>query len=178
MTTATAARSGPSNLTRPQRLIARQSAVNAAMLGYHHAKALHYTELSPARWQGIDHKLIAAKGQFPTEADCSAFYSWCIWNGVYVNFKVGDVVNALHWTGGFTGTMSENGIEVPTPSKIHVPLRADAVIYGTSYPYLHTAIIVTHDKGKPMVVSNGSEGGPYYVPYDYRDDVAMIRRYI
>ena len=29
-----------------------------------------------------------------------------------------------------------------------------------------------------MVVSHGSEGGPYYVAYNYRTDIMCIRRYI
>jgi hypothetical protein len=29
-----------------------------------------------------------------------------------------------------------------------------------------------------MVISHGSEGGPYFLPYNYRSDIQSIRRYI
>ena len=162
-----------SGLSRCERHIARDRAVQAAMLGLHHAPALHYT-MGPQRWEGINKRLIARKGHFPTHADCSAFFTWCIWNGV-LPFHLDDIVNGAAWKGGFTGTMAENGREV-----LHVKnvIRADGVLYGPGPPYEHTAIVVGHRAGKPLVISNGSEGGPYLLPFDYRSDVGEIRRYI
>lgn len=163
-----------SGLKFSQRHIARERAVQAAMLGFHHASELHYTEGSQ-RWEGIDQKLIAAHGKFPKHADCSSFVTWCLWNGLEVPFKTGDLVNGTDWHSGWTGTMAEHGREV---HHVNRAIRGDAVLYGANSPYLHTAIIVGHQNGTPMVVSNGSENGPYLLPYNYRGDVGQIRRYI
>lgn len=164
-----------SGLGHNDRVKARSLAVQAAFLGLQHANELHYTE-DAQRWQGIALDRIAAKGEFPEHADCSAFYTWCLWNGLHVEFGIGDTVNDLNWKAGYTGTMIDNGREV-----IHIKnvLRADAVLYGTYSKPSHTAIVVGHDKnGLPMVVSNGSEAGPFLLPYNYRSDVAQFRRYV
>jgi len=57
-------------------------------------------------------------------------------------------------------------------------LRGDCVIYGRGFPGHHTAIIVGFKNGIPMIVSHGSQAGPFYLPYNYRSDVMQIRRYI
>lgn len=162
-----------SGLSRCERNIARDRAAQAAILALHHGPELHYTQTA-ARWEGIDKRLIARKGQFPKHADCSSFFTWCVWNGV-LPFDLDDIVNGMGWRAGYTGTMAENGREV-----LHVKnvLRADAVLYGQGPPYVHTAFVVGHRHGKPMVISNGSEPGPFLLPYDYRSDVGEIRRYI
>lgn len=154
--------------------IARDRATQAALLGLHHAKELHYTQ-GPDRWEGIAKRLLARLGQFPTHADCSAFATWCLWNALSP-FKTGDIVNGQHWQGGFTGTMAQHGIHILHPINTR---RGDCVLYGAGPNFEHVAIVVTHDKnGMPLVVSNGSEGGPYFLPYNYRSDVGQIRRYI
>jgi hypothetical protein len=38
--------------------------------------------------------------------------------------------------------------------------------------------VVGRQDGVPMVVSHGSEEGPFYVRYDYRSDILEFRRYI
>jgi hypothetical protein len=58
-------------------------------------------------------------------------------------------------------------------------IRGDCVLYGRpGSTGAHTAIIVGRLKGTPMVVSHGSEAGPFYLPYNYRSDIMSIRRYI
>ena len=163
-----------SGLTRDQRIIARDRTTQAALLGLHHAPALHYTQ-GPARWEGIAKHLVARHGHYPTHADCSAFATWCLWNGLRLPFGLGDIVNGDKWAGGFTGTMAEHGREV-----VHVRnvLPGDCVLYGPGAPFEHVAIVVGQKNGKPVVVSNGSEPGPFLLPYDYRPDVGQIRRYI
>jgi len=53
------------------------------------------------------------------------------------------------------------------------------VIYGNGGTGEHTAIVVGKDAhGTPMVVSHGSEAGPFYLRYNYRNDVMGFRRYI
>lgn len=172
---------GTSGLTRPQRHIARERAMQAALLGLHHASELHYTQGSE-RWEGINHHDVASKGQYPKHADCSAFATWCLWNGMYLPFGVHDVVNGQGWEAGYTGTMKDHGIEV-----VHVVnvIRGDLVLYGPKGDPEHVAIVVGHKGGvvgsrgrSPIVVSNGSEAGPFLLDYNYRSDVGEIRRYI
>ena len=50
-----------------------------------------------------------SNGQTPWTADCSAFTTWCLWNGLYVAYGKPDVVNGLHWDDGFTGTQIQHG---------------------------------------------------------------------
>ena len=166
-------RSPVSNLTRPEQVRCRARAVQAALLGYHNRSALHYTQGS-RRWDGIRLRKIAALGQYPNYADCSAFASWSLWNGLAVVFHRPDVVNGQSWNGGFTGTMMTHG-KRQTVSNC---LPGDCVIYGRRYPGVHVAIIVGRRGSTPMVVSNGSEAGPFYVAYNYRRDILGIWRYI
>lgn len=168
-----------SGLIAPHRIDARTRACNAALLGYHNAPALHYTEGSE-RWDGIAHHLDASKGQFPHYADCSSFVTWCLWNGLHLGYGVRDTVNGADWESGFTGTMLTHGKQVQHLANVQ---RADYVIYGDGGDGKHTALVVGLAKGvagvpdgKIMVISNGSEAGPYYLPYDYRPDIMQIRR--
>ncbi len=159
-------------LTRPQRIVARERAVQAALLALDNADALHYTQ-GGQRWQGIDDHLIAARGFFPDYADCSSFATWCLWNALR---NGPDVVNGTDWESGWTGTLVQHGREIRgrnTPI-----LRGDLVLYGESAPFRHVAIVVGHDDGKPVVVSHGSEAGPLLLSFDYRPDVGQVRRYI
>lgn len=164
-----------SGLARDQRIRARDRAVGAALLALHHAPQVHYTQM-PARWEGINKKLNARLGQFPKNADCSSFATWCLWNGLQVGFGLGDLVNGATWSGGFTGTMLSHGKRVHDVGRVQ---RADCVIYGNGGSGEHTAIVVGRSKnGIPMVVSHGSEAAPFFVPYNYRKDIMQIRRYI
>jgi hypothetical protein len=162
-----------SGLGPGQRLRARERASQAAELGIHHAAQIHYTQ-GAARWQGISKRRNARRGQFPTQADCSSFVSWCLWNALYLGFGIGDVVNGTGWTGGYTGTMRSHGVRVQHAANL---LRGDCVHYGPGTG-LHVTMVVGKRAGVPMVVSHGSEGGPYYVQYDYRDDIEEFCRYI
>jgi cell wall-associated NlpC family hydrolase len=165
-------------LNEKQRSAARKAARQAAMLGINHAKAIHYTQ-GRSRWQGIADTRYAAKGEFPNYSDCSAFATWCLWNGLYVLYRQSDVVNGANWRAGYTGTMLQHGRRVGDIRNI---LLGDLVIYGRPGSVgSHVAIVV--QTGVPqghgvMVASHGSEGGPYYIRYNYRSDIQSIRRYI
>lgn len=166
----------PSGLSDPHRIAARDMAVQAAILGYHNRDAMHYTQ-SASRWEGIDQNRKAWRGQYPNHADCSAFVTWCLWNGLD-HFQVRDLVNGAAWRAGYTGTLHTHGVRV---DGVYAIQRADVVLYGDPYGRDgHTALIVGHDKrygGRLMVVSFGSEAGPLYLAYNYRP-VTEIRRYI
>lgn len=136
----------------------------AARLALAHAPEVHYTQ-GPSRWQGIAERLDASKGQFPRYADCSSFYTWCLWQLL----KDGpDVVNGADWRAGYTGTLLAHG------RTVYEPFEGAAVIYGTGFPGAHVAYAI----GGGMVISHGSEGAPYLVPFNYRSDVLDIRAYV
>jgi hypothetical protein len=141
--------------------------LQAAVLGYHHAPAISYTQ-GDLRWQGIDRRRDASRGEYPNYADCSAYATWCYWNGLHLHTGHSDIVNGEHWQAGYTGTMLEHGRHVSRP------IPGDAVIYGTSWPGEHVALYT----GAGLVVSHGSEAGPFLLPWRYRSDVLEIRRYI
>lgn len=166
--------SSMSGLKSERRANARRLTMNAAILAFKHRQEIHYTQ-SARRWEGIDKNLKAWKGQFPKYADCSAFATWCIWNGLD-HYGVRDVVNAQQWKAGYTGTMLDHGRVVKHRENV---LVGDCVLYGNpGTDGKHTAIIVGRLNGQLMVVSHGSENGPYYIPYNYRSDIMSIRRYI
>jgi hypothetical protein len=168
--------SSVSGLNESQRNKARGLITQAAWLCYRNRARVHYTQ-GGRRWNGINNHDVAAKGDYPRYADCSAFATWCIWNGLYLPYKVKDTVNGCGWKAGFTGTMLSHGKQVNHKENW---LRGDCVIYGRQGSTgAHTAIIVnTTKQSQPMVISHGSEGGPYYLPYNYRSDIMQVRRYI
>lgn len=167
--------SSVSGLSTAHRAHARKDVYNAAWLGYSHKASIHYTQ-GGQRWQGIADTRYANKGQYPNYADCSAFATWCLWNGLYVPYGVRDTVNGAAWKAGYTGTMLHHGKVVQHLSNV---LVGDCVIYGVKGTTgEHVAIIVGKKNGVPMVISHGSEAGPFYLPYNYRPDIIEIRRYI
>lgn len=163
-----------SGLDTKQRGNARRLTRRAAMLGLAHAAALHYTQ-GAERWEGISNRDVAAHGQYPKHADCSSFVTWCLWNGLYYEYRLDDIVNGEDWRGGYTGTLAQHGRQVKHLKNV---LHGDLVLYGKPPTYEHVAIIVGTKHSTPIVVSNGSEAGPFLLPYNYRSDVGEIRRYI
>lgn len=138
-------------------------AIQAAELALAHAPAVHYTQ-GLRRWEGIRLELVAQHGHYPNWADCSAFYTWCWWQAL----RGGpDLLNGAAWTGGYTGTLALHGRRVSTP------MAGAAVLYGSGWPYEHVALAI----GGGMVISHGSEAGPFKLPYNYRRDVAQFRVY-
>ena len=143
------------------------------MLGYRNRARVHYSQ-GATRWSGISGHRSAAHGEFPYNADCSAYTTWCLWNGLFLTYRKPDVVNRLDWDFGFTGTQIKHGRKI-TAGKM---LEADLVFYASSGSTpTHVAICVGRKGSRPYVVSHGSESGPLFLPYDYRRHV-QIRRYI
>lgn len=155
-----------SGLSERHRKEAVNAALQAAVLGLHHSPSIHYTQ-GPGRWSGIDKHCDASKGQYPRYADCSAYVTWCLWNGLWIRTRHTDIVNGQHWRAGYTGTMLGHGRAVSSP------IPGDAIIYGRGFGE-HTAIYT----GGGLVVSHGSESGPLLLPWRYRPDVLSIRRYV
>lgn len=167
--------SSVSGLSDAHRAQARRIVRDAAWLGYSNRSRIHYTQ-GGQRWQGISDTRYSEKNQYPNYADCSAFATWCLWNGLKVKFGVRDTVNGALWKAGYTGTMLSHGKVVQHLSNVKI---GDCVIYGKpGTTGAHTAIVIGRKNGQVMVISHGSEGGPYYLPYNYRSDIICIRRYI
>ena len=161
--------SSVSGLSPKHRERARDLTVRAAILGLRNAPAIHYTQ-GGSRWEGIDKHLKAWLGEFPNYADCSAFATWCLWNGLD-HYGVRDVVNGANWRAGYTGTMLKHGKRVVHERNI---LRGDLALYGTGWPGEHVALCI----GGGLVISHGSEAGPFKLPLRYRNDLLEVRRYI
>lgn len=161
--------SSVSGLGALHRRKARKVAKGAALLSLHHASEVHYTQ-GAQRWEGIAKGLKAWRGQYPNYMDCSAGVTWWLWNGL-AHFKVRDVVNGQGWLAGYTGTMRNHG------KRVRWVLTGDAAHYGSGTGK-HTAMVIGRNLGRVMVVSHGSEGGPYLLPANYRADLDHFRRYI
>ena len=143
------------------------------MEGVKQAPLIHYSQQAN-RWEGINEKYNAFRGQQPSHADCSSYTTWILW-AVLVNhygFRR-DNVNNADWRSGYTGTQVNHGVRVKHKLNWR---RGDLIFYGDQGGGVpkHVAMYV----GNGMVVSHGSEGGPYYVPWNYRSDWASTRRYI
>ncbi len=171
-----------SGLGEQNRLKARDLTVEAALLGLRRAASLHYTQ-GPARWEGIARNLKAWQGECPRNGDCSAFATWCVWNGLD-HFGVRDTVNGTGWRSGYTGTQVNHGKRVESRANV---LRGDLVHYGDPFGRSgHVAVIVGARRGAGpavvpglplLVVSFGSDAGPFLLEANYRT-IAQIRRYI
>lgn len=159
----------PTPLGTQHRIRARDLAIQAAALALRNRDVVHYTE-GGQRWEGIDKHLKAWAGHFPRHADCSAFATWCLWNGLD-HYGYPDTINGARWRMGYTGTQLEHGTRITSEHDI---LRGDLAIYGSGFPGKHVAICI----GGGMVISHGSEPGPFKLPLHYRADLMEVRRYI
>lgn len=156
-------------ITPAERGYERSYAVQAAVVALNNRAAVHYTQ-GPRRWDGINRGLLAARGQYPSYADCSSFVTWCLWNGMRLHHRP-DTVNGQNWHAGYTGTLLKHGTHVTGEKNI---LPGDLALYGNGWPGKHVAICI----GGGLVISHGSEPGPYKLALHYRNDVMEIRRYI
>jgi cell wall-associated NlpC family hydrolase len=155
-------------ISAPQSAQERSAAVHAAVVALNNRGAVHYTQ-GPRRWDGINRGLIAAAGHFPNYADCSSFATWCLWNGMRLH-HLPDTVNGQSWHAGYTGTLLTHGTRVTE----HDALPGDLALYGSGAPGKHVAICI----GGGLVISHGSEDGPFKLALHYRKDLMEIRRYI
>jgi cell wall-associated NlpC family hydrolase len=138
-------------------------AVRVALQGVKQRAQIHYTQ-GPDRWWGI-HNGSTGLNQ-PAWADCSSYTTWIFWQARrHMRGAPGDdVVNGQDWKSGYTGTHLEHG-HIHEGGVDHWHAGRTLVFYGK--PTVgHVALYV----GDGMVVSHGSESGPVYVRWDYRND--------
>jgi hypothetical protein len=145
----------------------RVRVVRAALLGHAHRGKVHYT-MKARRWDGITNRCRSHLGRFPIWADCSSYVTWCLWDAFGGPNAGPDVVNGDSWRAGYTGTQKQHGRRV----RLEDAMPGDLVHYGGG-DGAHVTIVV----GKNKVVSHGSEGGPFLLRPDYRDDITEVRRY-
>ena len=161
------------HLNVAQRIGTRKRFKRAAMLTAHHAPQIHYTQ-SSSRWQGIASRLRAQAGQYPRYADCSSIGSWFHWDATRI-YSLFDYVNGANWTGGYTGTQTQNGVRVSG----RWLLVGDGVYYGgTASVPAHVAwVVVPGPLSRALVVSHGGESGPLLLRASYRP-LNQCRRFI
>lgn len=162
-----------SGLNSRERANARRLILQGAELGLARAASLHYTQ-GAKRWEGIDKGLRAWKGQCPEWADCSAFATWVLWQGLY-HYGIRDVVNGAGFKAGYTGTMWTRGKRVVHDSSIKI---GDLALYGDPFGRTGHVAIVADLKPTIRVISFGSDPGPFDLPLRYRSDLRQVRRYI
>ena len=119
-------------------------------------------------------QLRSYKGEFPRNADCSSFVTWCLWDALGGLMAGPDIVNGSNWKAGYTGTQIGHGHEVP----INRAQPGDLAFYGPSRSMInHVTIVVAPGR----VISHGQESGPLSLPLDYSRPggrLKFVRRYL
>lgn len=151
---------------------ARKIIAASAKLMMQHPAEIHYSQ-GPNRWEGINNKLTATKGQYPRHGDCSSTATWMLWDAMHRPYGVRDLVNGAAWRAGYTGTQYTRGKAVEHDKNLKI---GDLIFYGNQGGGIPEHVAVYIGGGK--VFSHGSEGGPYILGLDYRSDRRMSRRYI
>lgn len=133
---------------------------------------IHYSQKAN-RFVGIEKKLTIIKNEYPTTCDCSSTATWMLWDATARPYGVHDIVSHANWLSGYTGSMYKNGKAVIHDSNLMI---GDLIFYGDQGAGIpeHVAVYV----GGGLGFSHGSEGGPYILKLDYRNDRRMSRRYI
>lgn len=157
-------RLGLSGLAGTKRLRARAYVVRVALLCWRNAASMNYTQ-GARRWDGIKLKKNGLKGQFPNYADCSSFATWILWVVLVNHFGLKkDIVNGTGWGWGYTGTLVKHGIQVKHRVNWR---RGDLIFYGDPFGASgHVAVYI----GLGLVISFGSQPGPFKLGWAYRND--------
>lgn len=151
---------------------ARHLIVMSAHTMVAHRDEIHYSQ-NPDRMEGVRNKLTITKGQFPKHCDCSSTAYWMLWDALARPYGVRDLVAHNNWITSYTGSQYKNGKGVVHDSNIKI---GDLIFYGTQAGGVPEHVCVS--VGGRLVFSHGSEGGPYILDLDYRDDRRMTRRFI
>lgn len=156
---------------------ARGLIVRSSRLMIKHKGIIHYSQ-EANRMVGIAEELTVTKNEFPRTCDCSSTNKWQLWDAIGRPYHVRDLTigsTSHDWLrgGGWTGSMYKHGKRVVHDENLKI---GDLIFYGDQGGGVpeHVAIYV----GGRMVFSHGSEGGPYILDMDYRNDRRMSRRYI
>lgn len=137
-----------------------------------HPNLLHYTQDGVLRWESIKHDERYTRGKHQRNGDCSSTHTQLLRVALRHFGVQKDLVNGQHWLWGFTGTIVAHGKPVRHLENIRI---GDPVLYGASVG--ETEHVATSLGGR-LVFSHGSDGGPYLLDIDYRDDRVAIRRNI
>ncbi len=122
------------------------------------------------RWDGIRLGLRSKNGQFPRFADCSSFVTWCYWDALGGPNAGPDIINGQSWSGGFTGTQTAHGRQVP----IAEARAGDLAFYDRGGTIGHVALVVAPGR----VISHGSERGPVPQAINADKTLKQVRRYL
>lgn len=161
-----------SGLSPAHRQHARDLILRSARTMVKNKREIHYSQRSD-RWMGITKHLTITKGQYPTRCDCSSTAQWMLWDAMARPYGVRDLVSLSRWTAGFTGSQYKNGKLVVHDANLKI---GDLIFYGDQGGGVPEHVTVS--LGGRLCFSHGSEGGPYILDIDYRDDRRMTRRYI
>jgi len=141
----------------------RANIVATALLAYNKRDQIHYT-MGSQRMDGVVQQI--KPPNVPSFGDCSAMVTWYYWVAGAPD------PNGVNYNGtGYTGTLAQHGETV----SVEQSKPGDYVLYGSGAPWHHVALLVAVRNGQHMVISHGSEPGPYYLPYNYRNDVGPIK---
>ena len=155
---------------------ARHIIVQAAKIMVRHKMEIHYSQKAD-RQVGVRQKLSILEGDFPKTCDCSSTAWWMLWDAMHRPYGVRDLVcRTVDWDPNsvvYTGSMYRHGKAVIHDENLKI---GDLIFYGDQGGGIpkHVAVYV----GGGKVFSHGSEGGPYILDLDYRNDRRMSRRYI
>lgn len=152
--------------------------VKAAMTCVLKRDQIGYSQEARARWQGINENIHLP--EVPRNADCSSLTTWLLGNGrIAIRGGRGqDIVNALRWLAGWTGSQIQNGSLHRHGPRLWKAGRT-LCFYGSPHDISHVALYVGKhpSTGQHMVVSHGQESGPHYLPYNYRSDFRYAKAY-
>lgn len=157
--------------TTHQKCAAR--AIKTAHLMIDRNASIGYT-WDPARWSGINGRVHPPK--VPPWADCSSATTYLFWEArVFIRGSAGtDLVNGLNWKAGNTATQINHGKRHQLGMRAWIPGRT-LLFYGRSERAGITHVTLWLGFGK--VFSHGSQTGPKYLDWNYRDDFQQARAY-
>lgn len=161
----------PVKLSAKQYHGAIQALLRAARVAYANRAHMTYTEGS-LRWSGIADQRRSVDGQYPPDADCSAFVTWCYWDATRF-LDLPDVLNGAAWGAGYTGTLTAHGLHVAVADTI----PGDICLYGgTEWVPQHATMTI----GGGRVISFGHQGDPGIYPVNLNGELPIvgIRRYL
>lgn len=155
----------------------RQIITLAAKIMVRHKTTIHYSQKAN-RQVGVRRKLSILEGDFPETCDCSSTSWWMLWDAMGRPYHTQDFVchTSPPWDPNdvvYTGSMYKNGKAVVHDENLKI---GDLIFYGDQGGGIPEHVAVSVGGGK--VFSHGSEGGPYILDLDYRNDRRMSRRFI